>query len=59
VDKKASQKSLDTRLSELFAHTGKNFSVNFLRNSYVSYMVYQGMTRGKLLSVEEKNKIAD
>ena len=59
LDKKASQKSLDTRLSELFSHTGKNVSVNSLRSSYVSYMVHQGMIRGKLLSVKEKNKIAD
>jgi hypothetical protein len=59
VDKMASQKSLDTRLSELFSHTGKNVSVNSLRSSYVSHMVHRGMIRGKLLSVKEKNKIAD
>jgi hypothetical protein len=59
LNKKASQKSLDTRLSELFSHTGKNVSVNSLRSSYVSHMVHQGMIRGKLLSVKEKNKIAD
>ena len=43
LDKKASQSSLDTRLSVLFWHTGKNVSVNSLRSSYVSYMVHQGM----------------
>ena len=59
LDKKASQKSLDTRLSKLFSHTGKNVSVNSLRSSYVSHMVHQGMIKGKLLSVKEKNKIAD
>ena len=59
LDKKASQKSLDTRLSGLFSHTGKNVSVNSLRSSYVSYMVHQGMLKGKLLSVKEKNKIAE
>jgi hypothetical protein len=59
LDKKASQSSLDTRLSVLFWHTGKNVSVNSLRSSYVSYMVHQGMVKGKLLTVKEKNKIAE
>ncbi len=59
VDKMTSQKSLDTRLGEFFSHTGKNDSVNSLRSSYVSHMVHHGMIRGKLLSVKEKNKIAD
>ncbi len=47
LDKKASQASLDTRLSVLFWHTGKNVLVNSLRSSYVSYMVHQGMVKGK------------
>lgn len=59
LDKKASQASLDSRLSALFIDTDKNVSVNSLRSSYVSYMVHQGMIRGKLLSVKEKNKIAE
>ena len=59
MDKKASQSSLDSRLSVLFWHTGKNVSVNSLRSSYVSYMVHQGMVKGKLLTVKEKNKIAE
>jgi hypothetical protein len=46
-------------LGGLFAHTGKNVSVNSLSSSYVSHMVHQGMTTVKLLSVKEKNKIAD
>ena len=44
---------------ELFAFTGKRVSVNSLRSSYVSYMVHQAMVKGKLLSVKEKNKIAE
>jgi hypothetical protein len=59
LSKKASEASLDTRLKDLFSHTDKNVSVNSLRSSYVSYMVHQGMLKGKLLSVKEKNKIAE
>ena len=59
LNKKASQASLDARLKALFAFTGKNVSVNSLRSSYVSYMVHQAMLKGKLLSVKEKNKIAE
>ena len=59
LDKKASEASLDGRLRDLFSHTDKNVSVNSLRSSYVSYMVHQGMLKGKLLSVKEKNKIAE
>lgn len=58
-NKKASQASLDARLRALFFLTGKNVSVNSLRSSYVSYMVHQAMLKGKLLSVKEKNKIAE
>jgi hypothetical protein len=59
LNKKASQASLDARLNALFAFTGKRVSVNSLRSSYVSYMVHQAMVKGKLLSVKEKNKIAE
>ena len=59
MNKKASQASLDARLNALFAFTGKRVSVNSLRSSYVSYMVHQAMVKGKLLSVKEKNKIAE
>ena len=58
-NKKASQASLDARLKALFAFTGKSVSINSLRSSYVSYMVHQAMVKGKLLSVKEKNKIAE
>ena len=58
LSKKASEASLDARLRSLFYFTGKNVSVNSLRSSYVSYMVHQGLVRGKLLSVKEKEKIA-
>jgi hypothetical protein len=50
LNKKVSQASLDSRLLALFIDTGKNVSVNSLRSSYVSYMVHQGMIRGKLLA---------
>ena len=59
LNKKASQASLDARLKALFIFTGKSVSVNSLRSSYVSYMVHQAMLKGKLLSVKEKNKIAE
>ena len=59
MNKKASQASLDARLNALFAFTGKRVSVNSLRSSYVCYMVHQAMVKGKLLSVKEKNKIAE
>ena len=58
-NKKASEASLDARLRALFAYTGKNVSVNSLRSSYVSHSVHQAMLRGKLLTVKEKNKIAE
>ena len=58
LTKKASENSLDGRLRSLFYFTGKNVSVNSLRSSYVSYMVHQGLLRGKLLSVKEKETIA-
>jgi len=59
LNKKASQASLDARLNALFAFTGKRVSVNSLRSSYVSYMVHQAMLKGRLLSVKDKNKIAE
>jgi hypothetical protein len=59
VNKKASQASLDARLRALFKFTGKSVSVNSLRSSYVSYMVHQAMVKGRLLSVKDKNKIAE
>ena len=58
LTKKASENSLDGRLRSLFYFTGKNVSVNSLRSSYVSYMVHQGLLRGKLLSVKEKENMA-
>ena len=42
LDKKASQSSLDSRLSVLFWHTGKNVSVNSLRSSSNTAWVYGG-----------------
>ena len=55
--KKASENSLDGRLRSLFYFTGKKISVNSLRSSHVFHMVYQGLLRGKLLSVKEKEII--
>ncbi len=47
LDKKVGQAPLNSRLSALFVDTDKNVSVNSQRSSYVSYMVHQGMIRGK------------
>ena len=59
-DKKASEASLDTRLSNIFKQyfPDKNISVNSLRSSYVSYRHQEAMKNDKFLTVNEKEKIA-
>lgn len=58
VSKQASQSTLETRLSGIFAFTGKSVSVNSLRSSYVSYMNAEAIRKGKQLTVNDKEKIA-
>ena len=60
VDEKASEASLDTRLSNLFKtdFPHLSISVNSLRSSFVSYANMEALKQGKLLTVNEKEKIA-
>jgi len=58
VSKQASVSSIETRLNNLFAFTGKSVSVNSLRSSYVSYMNMEAIRKGRQLTVNDKEKIA-
>jgi hypothetical protein len=61
ISKQASVSSLDDRLSGLFKTNfpNLNISINSFRSSYVSYIYSERAIRGKQLSVNEKNKIAE
>lgn len=60
IIQKASEASLDTRLSNLFKldYPDLNISVNSFRSSYVSYRNFQAVSKGTLLSANEKELIA-
>jgi hypothetical protein len=60
VSKKASEGSLDNRLVDMFKPNfpDLNVSVNSLRSSYVSYRYFEAVSKGTLLTGNEKEKIA-
>ena len=58
VSKQASVSSLDDRLIKAFVSTKRKVSVNSLRSSYVSYLNSEAISRGRQLSVAQKDKIA-
>ena len=59
VSNQATPQSLDDRITKLFAFTGKMVSVNTFRSSYVSYMNREALKKGRLLTMNQKEKIAE
>ena len=58
IDEKASVASLQNRLKTLFQYTGLDISVNSLRSSYVSYEFNNSVKQGKLLNINQQEKLA-
>ena len=59
VSNQATPQSLDDRMTKVFLYTGKMVSVNTFRSSYVSYVNREAVKNGRMLSVKEKEKIAN
>jgi len=59
LNEKATVMTLQNRLKALFRNTGQNVSVNSLRSSYVSYVFNESVSKGKLISVNQQEKIAN